>query len=131
MSKHSNVEAFNEKGSNKKQKIETSDKELVKKDEDSVKNSTRCSECLHKPCLWVTYGDQVEQRINEAMQELEGTISFLNERRSKARNAGYTLLSQLYRGFIHQRKAHPKCVVDAVRAFLPAIDGNTYTGFRP
>jgi len=131
MSKHSGGKNIDHNVSDKKQKLEEDSNNKEDEDGEAGVDIVRCSECNHKPCLWLIYGDEIKEHMTRKVQELEASISDLNERRSKTRNAGYTLISQLYRGFIHHRKKHPKCVVDAVREFMPAVEGNEYTGFRP
>ena len=131
MSKHVSGEVVDNSGSNKKQKIDKDNKEEDnQKEDDAEVDTVKCSECLHTPCLWNMYGNQVKRRISEAMEELEANVAELNKRRSKARNAGYVLMNQLYRGHIGHRRELPQCIVDAVRQFMPVVDGNAYTGFK-
>ena len=129
MSKHSSEVVIEKEVSNKKQKLEEDSNKEEDKHGEAVVDNVRCSECNHKPCLWLIYGDKVKEHMTAKVQELEDTINDLNERQSKTRNAGYRLLSSLCRPFLHHRKKLPQCLIDAVREFMPAVEGNEYTGF--
>jgi len=131
MSKSKGKDSVEDTISNKRQKVDNNGVDKVQ-DKDGVGDEELlcCNKCDHKPCLWQLYGKQAKECMSRKVEELESTVSSLNDRRSKARNAGYTMLSNMCRPSLHRRQELPECLVDAVRQFMPAVDGNDYKGFK-
>ena len=114
--------------SKKKQKIEETSSKA--KDGKEVDKSLFCSKCQQQPCFWVKYRNEIEMLMLDKMEELVDEYPDLNERRSKARNAAYFWLNKITRPSVHYRKELPQCLFYAVRRFMPAVEGNEYTGFK-
>jgi hypothetical protein len=129
MSKESNNYSVEESIiSKKKQKIEeTSSKD---KDGKEVDKSLYCSECQQQPYFWVKYRNEIEMLMLDKMEELRDEYPDLNKRQSKARKAAYVWLKKIIWPSVQYWKELSQCLFYAVRRFMPAVEGNEYTGFK-